>query len=212
MIYAMSDIHGCYEKYLKMLSKIKFKLEDTLYILGDVLDRGPAGMKALLDMGKRGNIILLRGNHDHQAGILLSNLHMLDDANCPQELVELYGIWLSDGGKTSLTEYLQLSDEEQKTVIGLIRKMKKSVEIEVNDKKYLLAHTVPGIERIEEYKEWTLEDYIMGEPDYEEQYFEDMYIVTGHTPTGFIDKQSVGKIWQGDGHIAIDCGAVLESH
>ena len=209
MIYAMSDIHGCYEKYLKMLSKIKFKLEDTLYILGDVLDRGPAGMKALLDMGKRGNIILLRGNHDHQAGILLSNLHMLDDANCPQELVELYGIWLSDGGKTSLTEYLQLSDEEQKTVIGLIRKMKKSVEIEVNDKKYLLAHTVPGIERIEEYKEWTLEDYIMGEPDYEEQYFEDMYIVTGHTPTGFIDKQSVGKIWQGDGHIAIDCGAVF---
>ena len=206
----MSDIHGCYEKYLKMLNKIKFKPEDTLYILGDVLDRGPAGMKALMDMSERGNVVLLRGNHDHQAGILLSNLHMLDDANCPQELVDLYGIWLKDGGKTSLAEYLQLSAEEQKKIIGVIRRMKKSVEIEVCGKKYLLAHTVPGIERIREYKEWTLEDYIMGEPDYELQYFEDMYIVTGHTPTGFIERESVGRIWRGNRHIAIDCGAVFE--
>ena len=49
MIYVMSDIHGCYEKYLKMLNKIKFSSDDTLYILGDVVDRGPEGMKALLD-------------------------------------------------------------------------------------------------------------------------------------------------------------------
>ena len=71
-----------------------------------------------------------------------------------------------------------------------------------------MAHTVPGVERITEYETWTLEDYILGEPDYEEQYFKDKYIVTGHTPTGFIKRESVGKIWQGNHHIAIDCGAV----
>lgn len=210
MIYVMSDIHGCYEKYLKMLDEINFSENDTLYVLGDVVDRGQEGMKALLDMGERENVILLRGNHDHWVGILLSNLHMLDEEDCPQELIELYGIWLSNGGKTSLVEYLQLPDEEQRKIINIIKKAECSAEIKVENEKYLLAHTVPGIERISEYDDWTLEDYIMGDPDYEEQYFEDMYVVTGHTPTGFIDPQCVGRIWKGNQHIAIDCGAVFE--
>jgi len=209
MIYVMSDIHGCYDKYIRMLEKIKFNENDTLYILGDVLDRGPAGIKTLLDLSNRENVVLLRGNHDHQAGILLSNLHMLDDKNCPRELIELYGVWLSDGGKNTLAEYLQLTAEEQKAVINTIRCMRKCVEIQVEDKKYLLAHTVPGSERISDYKNWTLEECILGEPDYEERYFEDMYVVTGHTPTGFIKKESVGRIWKGNNHIAIDCGVVF---
>ena len=40
MIYAVSDLHGCYEKYIKMLEKIQFRETDTLYVLGDVVDRG----------------------------------------------------------------------------------------------------------------------------------------------------------------------------
>lgn len=209
MDYVISDIHGCYDKYIKMLEKIKFSSDDTLYVLGDVLDRGPAGIQTLLDLSKRDNVVLLRGNHDHQAGILLANLHMLDDEGCPSELIELYGVWLSDGGKSTLAEYLKLTDEEQIMVISTIKRMRKSVKITVNGKQYLLAHTVPGVERSAEYKNWTLEECIMGEPDYERCYFKDMYVVTGHTPTGFIDRQSVGQIWQRNNHIAIDCGAVF---
>ena len=36
-----------------------------------------------------------------------------------------------------------------------------------------------------------------------------MLIVTGHTPTGFIDPEYTGQIWKGNNHIAIDCGAVF---
>ena len=67
MIYAMSDLHGCYNKFLGMLGKIHFCEEDTLYILGDVVDRGPDGIKLLLELAERKNIICLRGNHDHTA-------------------------------------------------------------------------------------------------------------------------------------------------
>ena len=42
-----------------------------------------------------------------------------------------------------------------------------------------------------------------------ECYFEDMTIVTGHTPTGFIDPAYTGQIWKANRHIAIDCGAVF---
>ena len=43
MTYVMSDIHGCYEKYRAMLENIEFAADDTLYVLGDVLDRGRTG-------------------------------------------------------------------------------------------------------------------------------------------------------------------------
>ena len=48
--YVMSDIHGDYERYRKMLQLIRFKDTDTLYILGDIIDRGSNGIKILQDM------------------------------------------------------------------------------------------------------------------------------------------------------------------
>ncbi|MBR6834691.1 MAG: metallophosphoesterase, partial [Oscillospiraceae bacterium] len=53
MVYVMSDIHGEYDKYRRMLEKIRFSDNDILYILGDVVDRGPEPAKILLDMMKR---------------------------------------------------------------------------------------------------------------------------------------------------------------
>lgn len=46
--YVISDIHGMYNKFIELLNKIKLKDTDTLYILGDVLDRGPDPIKTLL--------------------------------------------------------------------------------------------------------------------------------------------------------------------
>lgn len=209
MIYVISDLHGCYEKYIEMLKKISFSEKDVLYILGDVVDRGPNGMKILLDIGKRENVFLLRGNHDYQAGILLSNLYRLEDESCSNELINMYKLWLSDGGKPTLKEYLLLSEKERCIVLDVLRKAFTSKEIEVNGNKFLLAHTVPEVDFICDYEKWTVENYTIGEPDYEEVYFDDMYIVTGHTPTEYIDYNYRGRIWMGNNHIAIDCGAVF---
>ena len=153
MIYVMSDLHGCYEKYIKMLEKISFSKEDTLYILGDVVDRGPDGIKILLDIGKRENVFLLRGNHDYQAEILLANLYRIEDGSCTEELLKVYELWLSDGGQSTLKEYLLLSEDEREFALKVMRKAMTSKKIEVNGKKYLLAHTVPEVDFICNYEE-----------------------------------------------------------
>ena len=62
MIYAVSDLHGCYDKYRNMLEKIHFSETDTLYILGDVVDRGDGGIRILQDMAARRNVIPIKGN------------------------------------------------------------------------------------------------------------------------------------------------------
>ena len=65
MHYVMSDLHGCYEEYLELLRKIRFSDEDVLYVLGDVIDRGPETVTLLQDMMMRSNVIPLIGNHEY---------------------------------------------------------------------------------------------------------------------------------------------------
>lgn len=47
MQYTVSDIHGCYDKYIELLRCLDLKQSDTLYILGDMIDCGPDGLKDL---------------------------------------------------------------------------------------------------------------------------------------------------------------------
>ena len=57
--YVISDIHGMYSKFIELLNKIKLKDTDTLYILGDVLDRGPDPIKTLLKIMSMPNVICM---------------------------------------------------------------------------------------------------------------------------------------------------------
>lgn len=70
----MSDLHGCYDKYKEMLKKINLNENDTLYILGDIVDRGDGGIKILIDMLNRKNVVPLLGNHDYVAFSVLKHL------------------------------------------------------------------------------------------------------------------------------------------
>lgn len=65
MVYLLSDIHGNFDSFMAMLEKINFSDEDTLYIIGDLCDRGKKN-KAVLDyvMSHTDNIHCLMGNHD----------------------------------------------------------------------------------------------------------------------------------------------------
>ena len=73
--YVISDIHGQYKTYKRMLRAIDLKPEDTLYVLGDVIDRGPDGIKILCDMMKRSNVRMFMGNHELLMLDALKNLH-----------------------------------------------------------------------------------------------------------------------------------------
>lgn len=47
MIYVMSDIHGQKRRFDSVMKQINLQPEDTLYVLGDVIDRNPDGIKIL---------------------------------------------------------------------------------------------------------------------------------------------------------------------
>lgn len=47
MIYVLSDIHGQKRRFESIMKQINLQAEDTLYVLGDVIDRNPDGIKIL---------------------------------------------------------------------------------------------------------------------------------------------------------------------
>ena len=216
MIYAMSDLHGCYGKYIKMLEKISFNSDDTLYILGDIVDRGPDGIKIWQDIIKHKNIIVIRGNHDYLAYILLKILSKDSKIGFSyfgqnDEIAERYRRWILDGGSPTEEQFGKLEAAEQNKILMHMKYMSIYEEIEVTGKNFFLSHTVPSKNRMQDFDSLLWQEFIIGEPEYEKIYFPDKFIVTGHTPTGFIDSKYTGRIWRGNNHIAIDCGAVFDN-
>lgn len=65
--YVIGDIHGCFDEFQTMLEKISLREEDTLFLVGDYVDRGPKSYEMLRWLEKRpAGVIALRGNHDEE--------------------------------------------------------------------------------------------------------------------------------------------------
>ena len=64
MIYVVSDLHGCLEDWLLLLDRIHFGEQDTMFVLGDCVDYGPAPIDLLHDLMERPNVFPVLGNHE----------------------------------------------------------------------------------------------------------------------------------------------------
>lgn len=131
MIYVMSDIHGCYQEFLEMIKKIELQETDTLYILGDVIDRGTGSLEILDYIISHKNIEMLLGNHED---LLLKWYHS-------KLKLFPYIIWkASTINMICLKQFKKLKKEEQDKYIQFLKKCKLCEIIEINDKEYLLVH------------------------------------------------------------------------
>ena len=214
MIFVMSDIHGCYEKYIKMLKTINLQDEDTLYILGDVVDRGEDGIKILQDMMNRQNIIPMLGNHEFMAYSVLKKLNVeIDEKNCEgylkKEDMESYTEWIFNGGLPTAQAFARLTKDEKEAILDYLSEFELYEEISAGGNDFVLVHAgFEGFSESKELWEYDLHEMLWCRCEYEKQYFHDKFLVTGHTPTFTIDSAYEGKIYRKNNHIAIDCGAV----
>ena len=210
--YVMSDLHGCYDAYVEALEKIHFKEEDTLYILGDVIDRGKQSIELLQDMMCRPNVYPIIGNHEYMALTVLKKFCVeITKDNVENYLTEedmcLYIDWVANGGNETLTSFLKLSLEQKEVIIDYLSEFSLYEEVEVHGKTFILVHA--GLEPFDEKKDlesYDLSEMIFISPDYDKTYFKEKYLVTGHTPTITLNK---GYIYTKNHHIAIDCGCVF---
>lgn len=131
MIYVCSDIHGNYDRYEKAKSLLKPNGEDVLFILGDMIDRGPDGIKILMDVMNQDYIVAMAGNHEwmmYQSLVLRKK--------------EEYDNWVyfGNGGDITMEAFARLSKEDQMKLLRFISHLPIAMQLEVNNKKIYLTH------------------------------------------------------------------------
>lgn len=213
--YVMADLHGRYDAYMKILEKIQFSEDDMLYIVGDILDRGPNPIKIVLDLIDRPNVVCLAGNHEYMALQCLKFLRKeVTDESLQQlgtDMIEKILNWQLNGSASTINEFCRLDDQAREEVFEFISEFDLYEEVHVDDEVYLLVHAGLGnFSPDRPVWEYEIDELVWERPDYSIQYYPDKYVITGHTPTMMIKgNPRPGYIYRKNRHIAIDCGAVF---
>lgn len=200
--YVMSDLHGCYDKFIKMLDVIKLKETDELYILGDIFDRGDKCLEILDYIISHKNIILIKGNHEKLFE------EYFEEGDCQ--------LWYYNGGQNTHNQILKKTFFEEELIYKYIKKLPF---IKVVD-NFILVHA--GLYFPENYEELTIDEFIsIQEEDTclwdrsnvrKDNIFNGYRIICGHTPVQTINYNYTDvKIIHKKCSSYIDCGCVFEN-
>ena len=103
--YAISDLHGQYGIFEKLLEVIDFSDDDYMYVLGDAIDRGPDGIRILQKIMTPPNMDLLIGNHEF---LMLNSVD--PDGSIDSVPGNDADLWLNyNGGDHTFSQYKELS-------------------------------------------------------------------------------------------------------
>ncbi len=196
-----------------MLEQISFSLDDHLYIIGDVLDRGAHPFTLLRRIMQMNNVTCLIGNHDWF--FLHIAAHRLGfETEEASSISIFYGDvlfqnWKDTVGEPTSREFLALTPQERQEVVDYIKAMPRYLPVFVGGKEYVLVHA--GLQNFAEEKPlaaYSDQELLEIRTNTETKYFTDKTVIVGHTPTFYIDPACRGRIYHGTGCIIdVDCGA-----
>lgn len=210
MIYVTSDLHGCFDEFVSLVQAIDLQPDDQLYILGDVLDRGPRPLDILFKMLEHPNMIGLLGNHEYTALTMFELLSHKTIMQFSHDEMEIFKLWLNDGGRTTLSQWLTLTEKQQQQILNYLKNWRTYQELEVNHREFILVHA--GLGHFDPDKPllaYSIPELLFERTDYQRVYFPTRFLVTGHTPTQTINANFQPLIYKKNRHFAIDCGIVF---
>ena len=201
-IFVISDLHGQYDLFLKLLEKINLKREDLLVIMGDICDRGEKSyeiyMKCMKMIKLGYNLKFILGNHED---MLLEDL----ENDYPLRYETEFSIYRNSKyfNKKSMEEWYEENFFKE---IKWLVKWLKNCPLIISGNKNIFVHAGLDLQTKLEKQEretvlWTREEFWIDEESVLEEY-RSKNIYFGHTPNinGRISEKT-DKIWD------IDCGA-----
>lgn len=212
----MSDLHGYpLEKFKKLLKKAEFSDDDFLYILGDVIDRnGDGGVEMLCWLIEQSNIQLLLGNHE---AMLLACKFVFDEITdesieaLNEDKITLLNNYMLNGGDVTLKSLSKLGKKSSETVRDIYDYLADAPLYEAvtaGNNDFILVHGgLDNFRKDKKLSEYTADELIWCWPELDDEYFDDIITVFGHTPTMSYGDENKGKIQKTRTWIDIDVGA-----
>ena len=211
MIYVMSDIHGNSIRFNSIMEQIDLKPEDTLYVLGDIIDRYPYGIRILRLLMSMPNVKMLLGNHEY---MMLNVLDRLDKDN--PEYPHALRLWYRNGGDITHEYIKHIRKSVRKEVFDYLHSLPLNIDIEVNGQSYILVHggSIAAYHNYRYRYDSQVEYAVWNRINYNAPDVEGKTIIFGHTPTSEYQHNNPLEIWRSPsgGKIGIDCGCGFPHH
>ena len=211
MTYVVANLHGCFDKFKRLLKDIQFSDGDVMYVLGDTVDHGDKPIELLCDLSMRYNVIPILGDCDYKAYRLLTELDKMlaGESPDPEALAEM-AAWMQDGGQKTIEGFKALDSDMREGVLEYLADMSLYEEVTVSGKSYVLVHAgIADFDEDTDLDDYMPEDFISEPLDPDRQYFSDATVIAGHVPTYTVDGAENGKIYKGQYGYLIDCGAAF---
>ncbi|MCR5808741.1 MAG: metallophosphoesterase [Clostridiales bacterium] len=215
-VFAVSDLHGYpLPKFLRLLESAGFSEKDTLYIIGDVVDRnGDGGVAMLLYIMAQPNYEFLIGNHED---MLLNCSFLFDeiteeniDTLTPDKLKH-YERWMRNGGGVTAENLRKLKKEDEEAFRSLMQFLNDAppaAGVAVNGRDFLLVHGgLKDFSPEKRLRDYDYFDLLWERPKLTDEYFDDVITVFGHTPTLYYGDEYAGRVIKTRTWINIDAGA-----
>ena len=205
MHYVLSDIHGNERRFHSILKQIDLRPDDTLYVLGDVIDRHAGGLRILRRLMAMPNAKLLLGNHEYM--MLRALGHPVDDN--PDNGSAL-AHWYRNGGDMTHLHWKFLRKTTRQQIIGYLHTLPLNLELELGGQRYLLVHGAPLSlwERNTDPRYLNPTHFaVWRRPESDEPMPGGVTVIFGHTPTRHYRDIAPMEIWHGENRIGIDCGS-----
>lgn len=205
MIYVLSDIHGNERRFNSIMKQINLQPEDTLYVLGDVIDRHPDGIRILKTIMAMPNAKMILGNHEYMMLRALGHPYDSYDSTSIQSRSKAMQLWYRNGGDVTHREWKQLDEHKRLAIIEYIKQLPLNIDVEVNGIAYKLVHGAP----VESAGAWEDPTYcaVWTRLSVFDTFPGDCSIIFGHTPTQYYQDCVPMELWYGEGKIGIDCGS-----
>lgn len=201
----MGDIHGRFEKYMRMLKEIGFRKSDDLYVLGDMIDKGSEPIKVIKDMSMRANVFPILGDSEYTALKIFKNAKRKgrEDAAIKHEIDE----WVKVGGGVTAAQFVALPNDEREALTEYIEELPLYEELTVNGKNFILVHAGLSNFKIDRpLDDYSPEELIFEKADINTRYFTNATLISGHRRIDDKDGTGQTKAIQKNGHLCINCG------
>ena len=203
MIYVLSDIHGNERRFDSVMKQIDLQPEDTLYVLGDVIDRHPGGIRILRRIMAMSNAKMLLGNHEYM---------MLRALGCPYDDYvggqESVAHWYRNGGKVTHDHLKHIRKTLREEIVHYLRTLPLNIDVEVNGVRYKLVHGAPvgAYDGDPKYRN-RIHFAVWKRLGTDDQVPAGEILIFGHTPTMYYQENLPMEIWKSGRMIGIDCGS-----
>ena len=214
--YACSDLHGRYDLAQLVLSNLKDS--DTLFFLGDAIDRGPQSWDTLQILLNDPRVCFFIGNHEDFLVKLYGELDSVYIDCYHRFRWEIPSIWDYNGGRDMMQKCDDLRERDPEALQSLVTRISSSCrKLEfVNNagKTIILSHAgfTPGQEyRDPDMQIWNRAHITNNWPKAEQ--YKDTYIIHGHTIAEYIPSKhwntpADGPLFYSNGHkIDLDMGS-----